>query len=1010
MIGTLYALSANAHEKVVSHEHTKEVLILNSYHKGFEWTDSTVKGIEDTFKNAGMKINISYEYFDTKRHRSDMVNSYLYELFRQKYNYPIDVIISTDNSALSFLLEYEDSLFLGSPVVFSGVSLFEDATVNGRSHITGVMENVDIESTIDMMLDLHEGLENILIISDFSDYGLTQLNSFQQVRHKFDNHVNFVEMVGWTKETIKKAMSEENEKTAVLLLSAGESYDGEKLSTVEGLEAVTVNKNVPVYSLWDFNIRKGVVGGVVASGYSQGKQAGELAIKILNGADPQSLAIIRSGFNVPMFDYERLHYFGIHRNDVADGSVIINEPESFYYKHKKSIWIFMSIILVQTIAIIAFVFTITIRRKYNAVLKRNEFRLAHHLNNTPLASIVWNTDLEIIEWNSAAEKVFGYTEKEVLGKKGLPLLYSPHDKNTAKSSCDNILDKIESTSELCMNITKGGATIFCEWYDTPLVDIDGNVTGIASLVQDITEKRTAEKSAKINYERFHDFASASSDWFWEMDEQFHFTYISSSQKREEGPYFTPGDVWHEDKDVDIVNDPGCKYMYECMLKKEPFREVEYSMPAVDFDGTQYLSSSAMPIYDSYGEFKGFRGSTTDITEQKLAKEKQEELSNRFMNAIENLSEGVALWDKNEKFVLCNSRYYEIVGSTQPIPVGTELKDYLSEVVARGELDLGGRTPKDWIKWRLDHFREGSLEPLELLNRGKWFHIQEHATSEGDRVVIFRDVTEQKELTLHKNEMEARLARSQKLEHLGSLVAGISHEFNNKLVPILGLSDLTAKAIPDDNPAKENLTIMHTAAQQATQLVRKLLKLGDSPMGSAPLIDNLNIVIEESMQLLRAAMGRKCYLKEEIEKELPSIACTEEDFQHIMMNLCINARDAIYKEKGNVAVSIKRKRLKKNNSQRLVAGEYVAITVSDDGCGMDEETQKRIFDPFFSTKDRTQGSGLGLSIVYSLVQRAGGEILIKTQKNKGTSVDIYLPSVHDSKVYKEESGLKESLNG
>jgi two-component system cell cycle sensor histidine kinase/response regulator CckA len=256
------------------------------------------------------------------------------------------------------------------------------------------------------------------------------------------------------------------------------------------------------------------------------------------------------------------------------------------------------------------------------------------------------------------------------------------------------------------------------------------------------------------------------------------------------------------------------------------------------------------------------------------------------------------------------------------------------------------------------------------------------------VGVGRDIGEKKDLL-------KQLIQAQKMEGIGVLAGGIAHDFNNLLTVINGYTDMLIKNVSPSDPEFQELEQIRTAGQQATSLTSQLLAFSRKQV-LQPRILNLNDIIVETDKMLRRLIGEHIELKNIPCPDLRPINADPVQIQQIVMNLAVNARDAMPKggmltlETANVDFDdayLANHRVAKH-------GRYVMMAVSDNGAGMDEETQARVFEPFFTTKTKGQGTGLGLSTVYGIVKQSGGFIWVYSEPGRGTTFKIYFPQLED----------------
>lgn len=257
------------------------------------------------------------------------------------------------------------------------------------------------------------------------------------------------------------------------------------------------------------------------------------------------------------------------------------------------------------------------------------------------------------------------------------------------------------------------------------------------------------------------------------------------------------------------------------------------------------------------------------------------------------------------------------------------------------------------------------------------------------VHVLRDVTERE--NAQKNLLQAR-----KIQAMGGMAGGISHELNNLLLPITTLVGMTLKQLPDNNPFKKRLEKVSEAAERAKTIVGQFVEFSREGAPVSEVLD-ASEVIRESISFVSSTVLSNVELVEKVDEEVGAIKGDPALIRVVMTNLVSNACDAVGGKVGRVEVSLTRDRVslvQAREVQGLTPGLYAKLTVSDTGCGMDEETLGRIFDPFFTTKEVGEGTGLGLATVHGIVERHSGAIRALSKVGEGTSVEVYLPLVAD----------------
>ncbi len=328
------------------------VWILNSYHDGYYWSDRIMNGIRDVL-GSGDSINMFVDYMDSKRCSDSIYFKQLSSLYAYKYKKQhFDAIITTDDNALQFMLQYHDRLFPGVPVAFCGINDFEPSMIAGETLYTGVMENYDESGTLQMVLDIHPETEKVIVINDGTVTGQLIINRFERVKDNFP--VSLTYLSNLSREQIKDSLQKVNNKTIVIWSVYLRTRNEKMLTTRESVQMISQWSPVPVYCVWDV-VGLGVVGGKVSSPFDQGSLVASMMLDILNGTNPQDISVgaVPTSYR---FDYNVLDRFKIDEKTLPENSIIINRPFSFYKEYAKVIWttIVIFILLIIIISILTF--------------------------------------------------------------------------------------------------------------------------------------------------------------------------------------------------------------------------------------------------------------------------------------------------------------------------------------------------------------------------------------------------------------------------------------------------------------------------------------------------------------------------------------------------------------------------------------------------------------------------------------------------------------------------------
>jgi ABC-type uncharacterized transport system substrate-binding protein len=262
----------------------QDILIVHSYHQGFLWTDNVMAGMVDVLQKQAPGAQIHVEYVDAKRYPPETFGPVLTEtLIRKTSRLKPQVILVSDDAAFDLMLRLRGELFPGVPLVFCGVNNFQDERLAGQTEVTGVVEDFDIKSTIDVILTLHKQATHLAVISDSTETGAANRERFRQVAAEFADRLQFVELFDLSTEELVAKLATLPPEAIVLNLSFFRDRLGRSYSTEDGNKLIAAHAGRAIYSCWDFYLVGDVVGGYVTSGRQQGEAAASMAAAILKG-------------------------------------------------------------------------------------------------------------------------------------------------------------------------------------------------------------------------------------------------------------------------------------------------------------------------------------------------------------------------------------------------------------------------------------------------------------------------------------------------------------------------------------------------------------------------------------------------------------------------------------------------------------------------------------------------------------------------------------------------------
>lgn len=367
----------------------KQILVINSYHVDMPWVHIQEEGIKGVL-GLYPQVSLYFDYMDTKRNLGKGYLEELYKLYTYKYaNKKFDAVIVTDDVAYQFVLQYQKQLFPGTPIVFCGVNFFDESQLIGNPWVTGVIEVVDIEKTVKLALGLHPQVKRVIVINDDTQVGKANQLLLEKIKPSFDGKIEFIQFGNMPMEQILEQVGTLDKDTLILLMTFNVDGQQKVFSYEESSDLISARSSVPIYATWDFYLGHGVVGGMMTSGYQQGKAAAELVVRIFGGEFPQDIPVITESINHYMFDYHDMVRAGISEDKVPPNSMIVNKPVSFYDRYKRLVWFVVVIFIILLLLITILAINIRYRKRgekeiqqLNADLEKRVLERTRELQST----------------------------------------------------------------------------------------------------------------------------------------------------------------------------------------------------------------------------------------------------------------------------------------------------------------------------------------------------------------------------------------------------------------------------------------------------------------------------------------------------------------------------------------------------------------------------------------------------------------------------------------------------
>lgn len=616
-------------------------------------------------------------------------------------------------------------------------------------------------------------------------------------------------------------------------------------------------------------------------------------------------------------------------------------------------------------------------------LKRESLKAQRYLDvaGVILVAIDANETVRLI--NDKGCDILGYQQEQILGQNWFDNFIPEPERETLREGFRQLMTGDVGAMENYENqiVNARGENLTIAWHNTVVRDEAGKINYSFSSGEDVTQRNAALQAMAESEARYRGLFENLSDAAFLADVE---TGIIVETNRQ-------GEILLGRDRSEILGmrqselHPAAEAeKYRQMFAEDAASGASQPLEAevAKKDGTRApvsISSSVMKI----GDKEMILGLFTDISGRLAAEKSIRESEERYHSLFEESRDTIFISAPDGRFIDINPAGVQLFG------YGT--KEDLLKVDIANEIYLD---EDERVRYQELLARQGFVQDYyaELKTRsGKKITTAITATAVHDsegRITAYRgsirDMTEQRVL-------QEQLIQAQKMESIGRLAGGVAHDFNNFLTAIQGYTDLALAELSTDHPAHDDLVEARAASGRAAELTRQLLLFSRrESMNLKPI--NLNAEIEGLLKLLNRIIGENYAIIADLEPELWTVRADPAHMEQIIMNLAVNARDAMV-DGGQIVIRTRNMVIDQERADQAPGarpGNFVCVTVIDSGTGMDDETLRHVFEPFFSTKKGKHGTGLGLSVVYGIIAEHGGWIEVESEPDVGSSFHVFLP--------------------
>lgn len=608
-------------------------------------------------------------------------------------------------------------------------------------------------------------------------------------------------------------------------------------------------------------------------------------------------------------------------------------------------------------------------------------------DSVPDAVLIFDDQCRVRRANRAATEIFEMPFSKLLGRTCYEVL---HGVGQAPPNCPH--QQLLTTQRNDFEEPRLGKTF--DVTITPLRNTNGTFLGCIHVLRDISDRQRTEQALRRSEEQLRLLLDSTAEAIYGLDCEGNCTFCNPACLRLLG-YRDPQDLLGSNMHnlMHHTRADGTRYLEKDCQIYIAFREGKGTHVVDEMlwrhDGTSFPAEYWSYPIQKGGKLVGAVVTFLDVSERKSAEAARRESEEKYREFIENATYGIFRSNPGGAFLDVNPALVSMLGygsKEELLTLNLDRDIYenpTDRISAVRTYQFNGRANGIEVNWKR---RDRKSIIVRLCGRA--LRDQEGQIKYFE--VIAEDITE-------KRTLEEQFRQAQKMEAIGRLAGGVSHDFNNLLGVIIGYSDLLLPTLPAGDLSRHRIEEIKKAGQRAASLTRQLLAFSRKQVLTPKVLD-LNAVVGETSKMLLRLLGEDIELITRLSPALDYVKVDPTQIEQVIMNLAINSRDAM-PQGGKLVIETANTELDQRYGQQrhieVRPGNYVLLTVSDTGIGMDEKTQARIFEPFFTTKEMGKGTGLGLATVYGIIKQSGGYIWVYSEVGKGTTFKVYMPRVKET---------------